>query len=139
MKPSPAQSVNKNFGGRSGLVDKLLPMVDDLRDEGQDALRSRLMALPNKKLLRLYDVEQKVRERFGDRAKLVQHILDARGTAGLSADANLKGKLEGLSKAQLLDMTREKHSPRKAKQTPEQRMAKKRGKKQRARAQAKAG
>lgn len=134
MKPSPAQTVNKSFGGRAELVAKLVPMVDDLRSEGEDGLRSRLMALSNKKLLRLYKTEQKVRERYGDRDALVEQLVVRRKKAGLSADDAYRNKLEGFSKGQLLDEMRVKPPERAAKQTPEQRLASKRGKKQRERA-----
>lgn len=138
MKATPLQTVNDKFGGRSKLVDTLVPMVDAQRgDESKDEIRSRLMGLSNQKLLRLYRVEQTVRERFGDRAKLVAHIVDARKKAGLTADAEFEGKLETFSKARLLDLTRMNLPERPAKQTPEQKLARKRGKKARERALAK--
>lgn len=140
MKPTPLQTVKEQFGSREKLVDALVPLVDAQRgDSGNDSIRSRLMGLSNHKLLRLYRVEQKVRERFGDRAKLMEHILSARKQAGLTADADYQRKLDGFSKARLLDLTRMKLPERPAKQTPEQKLAAKRGKKARARALAKTG
>lgn len=137
-KASPHQIVTEKFGGRSKLVDELAKSIDSLGDDDANTTRSRLMGLSNKKLLRLYGVEQKVRERFGDRAKLVQHIIDARKGAGHTADDAFQEKLKNYSKAQLLDMTRQGYGERPAKQTAEQRMKAKRGKKQRERAAAKA-
>ncbi|MCB9647028.1 MAG: hypothetical protein H6730_10605 [Deltaproteobacteria bacterium] len=140
MKKSPMQTVKDKFGGRADLVAKLVPMVDKMHgDDSDDAVRSRLMGLTNQKLLRLYAVEQKVRERFGDKDKLVQHILDARKTAGHTADETYKAKISGYSKAKLLDLSKQNLGPRQVKLTPEQRMAAKRGKKQIARAKAKIG
>lgn len=140
MRKTPLQTVNEKFGGREKLVGELVGMVDKMRgDDSDDAVKSRLMGLSNKKLIRLYTVEQKVREKYGDKDKLVAHILDARKKAGLTADETLKTKLETFSKARLLDMTRMNLPEAPKKLTPEQRMARKRGKKQRARAQAKAG
>lgn len=140
MRPTPHQVVTKNFESRSALVDKLADMVDKQRgDSSKDDVKARLMGLSNKKLLRLYNVEQRVRERYGDRDGLVKHIIETRTQAGLTADDSFREKLDGFSKARLLDMTRQKHAPRQTKQTPEQRMAKKRGRKARARAQEKAG
>ena len=140
MKKTPLQTVKEKFGGREKLVGELVGMVEKMNgDDSDDAVKSRLMGLSNKKLLRLYTVEQKVREKFGDKAKLVSHIMDARKAAGYTADATFQGKLEGYSKARLLDMTRMTYPKAATKLTAEQRMATKRGKKQKARAQAKAG
>ena len=140
MKKSPMQTVKDKFGGRANLVSQLVSMVDKMNgDDSDDAVRSRLMGLTNKKLLRLYAVEQKVRERFGDKAKLVQHILDARKAAGHTADETYKAKISAFPKARLMDLSRQNLGPRAEKLTPEQRMANKRGKKQLARAKAKAG
>lgn len=140
MRPSPLSIVKDKFGGRAKLVEQLVNSVDKQRgDESADNVKSRLMGLSNAKLLRLYRVEQQVRERFGDRAKLVQTILDNRKKGGLPIDANIKGSLDGATKARLLDLSRQKHGEKPAKQTPEQKLAGKRGKKQRERALKKLG
>lgn len=139
MKLTPLQRVKKHFGSRKDLVEQLAPMVDlSGADDTRDRAKSRLMGLSNARLLRLYEVEQKVREKFGDRDKMIEHLLDTRRKAGRTADQTLRTKLEGYTKARLLDLTRQKFPPAPQKQTPEQRMAAKRGKKQRARAAAKA-
>ena len=140
MKPTPHQVVKKSFESRAALVQKLVDMVDKHHgDTTNDQVKSRLMALSNQKLLRLYRVEQKVRERFGDKDGMIKHILEQRKAAGFTADDTLKSKLEGLSKAQLLDMTKQRHPERPKKQTPEDRLKSKRGRKQRARAMEKLG
>lgn len=140
MRKTPLQTVKDKFGDREKLVGELVGMVDKMQGDDSDAqVRSRLMGLSNKKLLRLYAVEQKVREKFGDKDKLVAAILDGRKQAGLTADETYETKIRTFSKAKLLDMTRIKHGEPAKKLTPEQRMAAKRGKKQRARAQAKVG
>ncbi len=139
MKPSPLQAVKKNFNTRGELVDKLVSMVDRFHgDSSDDDVRSRLMSLSNKKLLRLYKTEQKVREGFGSRDAVIEAIVAARKKAGLTSDADFVKSLESHSKARLLDMTNANHGERPQKQTPEQRMKSKRGKKQRERAKAKA-
>ena len=138
MKPTPMQVVNNEFGGREKLVDQLSTMVDrHPEDDSADATKKRLNGLSNQKLIRLYRVEQKVRERFGDRDALVAHIIGARQKAGHTADDAYRTKLAGYSKARLLDLTRQKLGEKPAKQTPEERLAKKRGRKQRERAQSK--
>lgn len=137
MKKSPLAIVKDKFGGREKLVEQLTGMVDDLSGEGN--AKSRLSGLSNQKLLRLYRIEQTVRERFGDRDKMIQHIVDARKKAGKTHDADFIAKIATYSKGRLLDMTRERHGEAAVKWTPEQKLKSKRGKKQRARAAAKIG
>ncbi len=139
MKPTPHQTVTKSFESRTNLVEKLSEMVDKQHGDSSAAdVKSRLMALSNKKLLRLYQAEQKVRERFGDKDGLIKHILEKRKAAGFTADEALRTKLEGFTKARLLDISRQRFPERPKKQTPEQRLKSKHGRKQRARALEKA-
>lgn len=138
-KPTPLATVKDKFGGRAELVGKLADMVDDLHDEGDSAVKSRLMGLSNKKLLRLYTIEQAVREKFGDREKLIDHLMAARKTAGLTANDDYKDKLQALSKGRLLDLSKSKLGVAAAKWTPEQKMKSKHGRKQIERAKSKLG
>ena len=106
MKKSPMGQVKDNFGDRKSLVAELAKLVDKQHgDSSNDDVKSRLMGLSNAKLLRLYRVEQDVREQFGDRAKLEAAIVEARKEAGLTADDDFKTKLGTYTKAQLVDMT----------------------------------
>jgi hypothetical protein len=140
MRATPHQVVTKSFENRAALVAKLAELVDKQHgDTSVEDVKSRLMGLPNKKLLRLYQVEQKVRERFGDREKLVDHIIAKRKAAGLTADDTYRAKLDASSKARLLDIARQRHPDKPKKLTPEQRLARKNGRKQRARALQKLG
>lgn len=108
MRPTPVQTVKKSFESREKLVKELVELVDKQHgDTTADEVKSRLMGLSNRKLLRLYRVEQAVRERFGDRAKLVAHLTDARKRAGLTVDAAFEQALAEASKARLLDMAKE--------------------------------
>ncbi|MGF1511702.1 MAG: hypothetical protein ACFB9M_19575 [Myxococcota bacterium] len=135
MKKTPLQTVNHRFGSREKLVEELVKTADRLKgDTSESETRSRLMGLSNSKLLRLAQVEQTVRERFGDRVKLIKHIVETRTAAGHTADADFEGKLETYSKARLLDMTRIRLGDRTPKQTPEEKLARKRGRKAKERA-----
>jgi hypothetical protein len=135
MKKSPLQVVKDSFQSREALVEKLAGMVDDLAGDGN--VKSRLQGLSNGKLLRLYRVEQTVREKFGDREKLVDHIVSLRKKAGQTADDAYRAKLATYSKARLLDVTNQNVGERPAKLTPEQKLANKRGRKERERAASK--
>jgi hypothetical protein len=135
MRQTPFQEVKKSFEGRAKLVEQLAGMVDKQHgDSTPEQVKSRLMGLSYSKLLRLWKVEQKVRERFGDREKLIAAIVDARKKAGLTADDTFKKSLENHSKARLLDLSNMNHGERPKKLTPDQKMAKKRGRKTRERA-----
>lgn len=130
MKLSPLQIVKEKFGSRAELAEQLASMVDKMHgDESESAVKSRLLGLSNTKLLRLYAVEQKVREQYGDKQKLVDAICETRRNAGHTADDAYRAKIETFTKAKLLDMTRQKYPPKPEKLTPEQKQARKRGKK----------
>jgi hypothetical protein len=136
MRPTPLAEVKKSFENKAKLVDQLAGIVDKTRgDTTNEQVRSRLMGLPNSKLLRLWKVEQKVREKFGDRDKLVAFIVSERKKAGVTADASFVAKLETFTKARLLDMAAQRHGTRPAKQTAEQKLRRKRGRKAKERAQ----
>ncbi len=129
MRATPLQNVKKSFEGRANLAAKLAEMVDKQNgDTTTEQVKARLMGLSNQKLLRLYRVEQQVRERFGDKAKMVDTILAKRKEAGLTHDALLRTKLESYTKAHLLDLTRQNYAPAEKKLTPEQKLATKKGK-----------
>ena len=135
MRPSPLQTVKKTFESREKLVSSLAESADKQNgDTTTDQVRARLMGLSNRKLIHLYKVEQTVRERFGDREKLIAHLIDARKKAGHTADATYRGKLEGYSKARLLDLSKQRYEDRPAKLTPAQKLAARHGRKERERA-----
>ncbi len=139
MRLSPLAQVKKNFGSREKLVEQLLATADVPKGGSKSETKSALMGLSNQKLLRLWRIEQAVREKFGDREKLVKHIVAARQKAGHTADAPFVAKLQTYSKGRLLDLSKEKLGERPAKQTAEQKLAKKRGRKTRERALTKLG
>ncbi|MEO1229368.1 MAG: hypothetical protein AAFZ18_10715 [Myxococcota bacterium] len=130
MKPTPLQIVKEKFGSREDLAGELAGMVDKMHgDESTDAVKSRLLGLSNPKLLRLYRVEQTVREQYGDKDKLVEHLIETRRNAGHTADDTFREKISAYTKARLLDMTRQKFGPKPEKLTSEQKQARKKGKK----------
>jgi hypothetical protein len=135
MRPTPLQTVKKTFEGRAKLVEQLAGMVDKQNgDTTTEEVKSRLMGLSNKKLLRLYQVEEKVRQRFGDRTKLVAHIVDARKKAGLTADEAFQTKLETYSKARLLDLANMGYGEKPVKRSAAEKTADRRGRKAKDRA-----
>jgi hypothetical protein len=135
MRQTPLQTIKKNFETRAKLIETLAQSADKQHgDTTVEQVKARLGGLTNKKLLRLYKVEQKVRERFGDRAKMIQHIVDVRSKAGLTADAAFRTKLETFTKARLLDLTHQTLGEKPAKLTAEQKTKLRRGRKAKERA-----
>jgi hypothetical protein len=94
---TPKQLVNDGFGGRSGLVDKIVGVLGD-----EEGLRSRLMGTTNKKLLRIHEVAQTVQKRFGGKAKLIDAMAKLQFPKG-SPNAGWREKLEGQTVKRLLD------------------------------------
>ena len=104
MKKSPLAQVNEQFGSKEKLVDSLLALPDAVVErpagDDKDAFRHRMLTAANSKLLRLHRVGQKVSERWGTKAKLVDAILDLRRR---SKDGDYRTKLNSLPLGKLFD------------------------------------
>jgi len=96
---SPLQHVKKEFNGRAGLVDAIMPLLDGADDE----TRSRLMGTTNKKLLRIYETAKVVSDKFGGRKSLVEKIVSTRYPKGNPDDGFLK-RVEESSLKHLLEI-----------------------------------
>jgi hypothetical protein len=96
---SPLEVVNEKFGGKDKLVDKLVGLLES--DESKDDLRKRLLAVANRKLLRLHQVASTVKEKYGSREKLVDETISARGKA---KDKDYRARLEAYSTSRLVDI-----------------------------------
>jgi len=99
MKLSPLQQVKKQFGGREGLVDAILPLLESKDDE----TRSRLMGSPNQKLLRIHASALELKERFGSRKNLTEKIIGLKYPKGNPDDGYVK-RIEEATHKRLLDM-----------------------------------
>lgn len=97
---TPNQTVKAEYGGKEALVEKLSPLLDRNAEESESDFKDRLSRVSNKKLLRLLEREELLREKFGSREGLVDAIV-ARRTDG-KGDADLRRKLLGLSTGRLL-------------------------------------
>lgn len=101
-KLTPLQRVNKEHGGKDKLVDKLMSLLDR-GDEPKDEFRARLLAAPNSKLLRLFEVHKAVDEQFGGKEKLVDEIL---GLMKRTRDKDYRDKLLTYASTRLMDLYR---------------------------------
>jgi hypothetical protein len=96
---SPLEVVNEKFGGKDKLVDKLVGLLES--DESKDELRKRLLAVANRKLLRLHQVASTVKEKYGSRDKLVEQTVTS---SGRTKDKDYRARLEAYSTARLVDI-----------------------------------
>ncbi len=103
MKKSPLQRVKAEFNDRDGLVNAILPLLES-KDEDT---RSRLMGTTNQKLLRIYDVANIVKSKFGSRKNLVEQILTTRYPNGRTPDDGFLRRVEEATDKRLLDIHRQ--------------------------------
>ena len=102
MRATPLSQVKSQFGNRQGLVDAILPL---LGSQDEDT-KSRLMGTSNKKLLRIFETANIVKDRFGSRKNLVQEILTLRYPNRAPDDGFLK-KVEEATLKNLLELHRQ--------------------------------
>jgi hypothetical protein len=95
---SPLEEVKEKFGGKDKLVDKLVGLLES--DEPKEELRQRLLAVANKKLLRLHDVASLVKEKYGSREKLLEQLV---GATGRAKDKDYRTRLEHFTTPRLVD------------------------------------
>jgi hypothetical protein len=102
-KKSPLGRTKEEHGTKEKLVDKLVTLLGQIRkvEEDKDELKARLLASSNKKLLRLMEVGNEIREKFGSVDKLAEA---AAGALGKAKDAPYLSKLKALTPGKLLDL-----------------------------------
>jgi hypothetical protein len=101
MKKTPLSRVNDEFGGKEKLVDAIVDVVERA-DEEKAALKKRLLAASNTKLMRLLATAKDVKQ-LGGRDKLVDAVAEKQGKA---KDKDYRARLEGYTIGRLLDMYR---------------------------------
>lgn len=100
---TPLHTVKEKFGSKEQLVGQLVGLVQKSDEETDSDLNERLMRVSNRKLLVLHERETALKEKFGDRTKLVSALVLKQ--AG-RADADLTAKLTQYSTGRLLSMAR---------------------------------
>ena len=105
---SPLARVKEEFGGKDKLVDKIVGLLGSTGDEPKDELRKRLLGAANRKLIRLLDVANSLKQHGGH-----DKLADAAATGvGRAKDKDYVQKLTSYSSGRLLDMVRvaERHA-----------------------------
>jgi hypothetical protein len=114
-KKSPLAQIKDEHESKEKLVDRLIGVLGSISktDDDKEALKAKLLAASNKKLLRLHEVGSTIKSKFGSVDKLAEAVGSALGRA---KDAPYLDKLKSYSPARLLDLlkTAEKRAKTKA-------------------------
>jgi hypothetical protein len=114
-KKSPLARQKDEHESKEKLVDRVVALLASIKksDDDKDALKARLLAASNKKLLRLADVAGEIKSKWGSVDKLAAAIGEA---LGRQKDAPYVQKLAAISPARLFDLwkTAEKRGKKKA-------------------------
>ena len=98
---TPLHTVKNDFGSKEALVEKLVPLLDRQENENDGEFKERLLRVSNRKLLRLWEREQVLRDQYTNREALVDQIVEAK--LGRS-DSDFRARLLGMSTGRLLSM-----------------------------------
>jgi hypothetical protein len=114
-KKSPLARQKDEHESKEKLVDRVISLLGSITksDEDKDSLKARLLAASNKKLLRLHDVSNEIKSKYGSVEKLAEAVGAALGRA---KDAPYLTKLASYTPSRLLDVLKsaEKRGKKKA-------------------------
>ncbi len=87
------------------LVDVVIGLLGQIGrgEDDKDVWKARMLAVSNKKLMRLHDVAGEIKTKFGSMEKLAEAAATALGRA---KDAHYRDRLAKFTPAKLLDMVR---------------------------------
>lgn len=97
---TPLTTLKEQHGSKAQLIDKLLPLIDKLPDESDDACKKRLSNVANRKLLHLLALGKRVEE-LGGRDGIVKKIGELKGQP---KDHEFADSLKRQTLGQLVDM-----------------------------------
>jgi len=101
MKKSPLQIVKDRFGDKAKLVEAIRKFTNDDLWVNRLNESKGLELVSNAKLVRLHDTFSEVKEKFGNRFKLIDAILEAEKR---TKDAGYRARLEKFPVPRLFDM-----------------------------------
>lgn len=102
-KLTPVEEVRQRFGSKEALAKQLLKVVDKDDDVDDAEFERRIMTASNRQLLRLYEVSEIIKGRFGSKKNLVDAIVKAKFPKG---NDPYRDKLMTLPSTRLLDLHR---------------------------------
>lgn len=98
-KATPLTTIKDQHGTKAALIDKVLPLIDNLPDESDDDCKKRLSHVANRKLLHLLALGEKVKT-LGGRDGMVKAIAELKGQP---KDNEYTDSLKLLSLGELVD------------------------------------
>ena len=104
-KKSPIAQVKEQFGDKEKLVDRVLGVIT-LGEADREAAKSKLLAVSNKKLLRMFEVSTEIQKSYGSPDKLVSTLAAAVGKAKDQAYVAKLTKLAHSAPARVLDLVK---------------------------------
>lgn len=104
-KRSPLQIVQEDHGSKPELAKKVFKGLDQPEDEDEaHDLEFRIQKMSNRKLLRLWNAQQVLEEKFGSKQELIDAIESAEFPGG---NDDYVEKLQGYNLPKLLDVARQ--------------------------------
>ncbi|TVR01223.1 MAG: hypothetical protein EA398_10310 [Deltaproteobacteria bacterium] len=101
MRKSPLMKVKEQFGSKEALAGKLAPLLRRPEDEPEEEFERRLRTTSNRKLLRLWEAEERTKA-LGGRDAVIDFIMKAK--FGERPEAAFRTRLEGYANTRLLDL-----------------------------------
>ncbi len=103
-KASPLQRVRDEHGSKEELAKKVIGILEKGEDEEQDAFEHRVNTMSNRKLLRLWQSNATLNDKWGSKDALAQAITKARFPGG---NTDYQTKISGYSIGRLIDLARQ--------------------------------
>ena len=103
IKQNPIERVKREFQSKEDLVDRLVDRLERGEDETTEDFRTRLRTVSNRKLLRLWDIANRLDAEFGNKEALVDALVGLKFTHG-RGDADYRKKLMTHKASRLLDL-----------------------------------
>jgi hypothetical protein len=101
-KETPLATVKRLYGSKEKLIEAAVKALEGLGEKDAE-LDERLAGKPNSKLLRLIDTANAIKERYGNKEKMIAALLAASGKA---KDSDFAARLEVYTLPRLYDLTR---------------------------------
>ena len=103
MGKMPKQQAKEQFGSKDKLVEEIMGLIGKPANLTKDQLKKKLRSQSNSKLLVLVKRERLLKERFGNRDKLIDTLVKSRSGKKKSEDKDYRKRLTGMTTGQLLD------------------------------------
>ena len=101
QKKSPLAQVREQFKNKESLVDRVMDVVER-GSEDAEALKTRLLAVSNKKLLRILETASLIKSQFGGSRERIAHAIAE--AAGKAKDKDYVARLAKYAPSRLVSL-----------------------------------